>query len=97
MKNWKIISAVTWMVTAITAILWLSVLTMGLLTIKDYITQSNGMNIQVIGGTNGPISTSVSTFAFVGGVSDFVVLGMMLVITIILWSIRIKVKNKRNS
>lgn len=97
MEKQKVINIVTWIVTIITVMLWLPVLAIGVFMIKCYITQSDGTSIGIIGGADGPTSIYVNTFAFVGGVSDFIILGAMLTLTIILWYIKIKLKRSRST
>ena len=97
MEKPKVINIVTWIVTIITIILWLPVFAMGMFMIKCYMTQSDGTSIGIIGGADGPTSIYVSTVAVVGGVSDFIILGVMLTLTIVLWYIRIKLKRNRGT
>ncbi|MGL4343843.1 MAG: hypothetical protein ACRCTE_01460 [Cellulosilyticaceae bacterium] len=95
MKKQKVINIVTWIVTVITGILWMPVFAMGIFVLEGYVAQSEAMSIGIIGGADGPTAVYASTVAFVGGISDFVILGGMLTLTIILWYIRVKLKSNR--
>ena len=97
MEKQKVINIVTWIVTMITVILWLPVLVMGVFMIRYYITQCHDTTIEIIGGAYEPTSIYVSTFAFIGGVSDFIILGVMFILTIVLWYIRIKLKRSTST
>lgn len=95
MKKQKVINILTWIVIIITVILWLPGFAMGIFMMKSYMTQSKGISIGIIGGADGPTSIFVNTFVFLGGISDFIILGVMLILTIVLWYIRIKLKKQK--
>lgn len=52
------------------------------------------MSIGIIGGADGPTSIFVSTTALIASFWDWILLGGLLMLTIILWMMKLKGKNK---
>ena len=100
MNKQKLISILTWIVTVITVIMWLPVLMIPIVLLISYMPLHNKASVGIIGGADGPTAiypatTNSVAFAFVGGISDFIVLGILIVVTILLWYIKIKVSRKQ--
>lgn len=95
MKKQKVVSIVTWIVTIMTAILWMPLVAMGIFVLKGYITKANSVSEGIIGGADGPTALYISTSTFGGGIIDFIILGGMLLLTIVLWYRSIKLKSNK--
>ena len=100
MNKQKLISILTWIVTVITVIMWLPVLMIPIVLLISYMHSYNNGSMDVIGGADGPTAIYLATstnsvgFAFIGGIADFIVLGILLVLTIFLWYRKIKLAKK---
>ena len=99
MNKQKLMSILTWIVTVITVIMWLPVLMIPIVLLISYMPLYNKASVGIIGGEDGPTaiyptSTNSVAFAFIGGISDFIVLGVLLVLTIVLWHTKIKLGKK---
>lgn len=99
-KKRKSISIMTYISTGITALLWLPVICFVIIAKVMPMLQGIGNSIPIIGGADGPtavyLATSTNSFS-IALIGSYFVPVVMLILTIILWVVKINGKNNRSA
>lgn len=90
----KILNLTTWVATILTALMWFPIIVYGILEYLPFFKGDAGISIGIIGGADGPTSIFVSTTALIASIWDWILLGGLLILTIALWILKLKGKNK---
>lgn len=90
----KILGIAAWVATILTALMWFPIIAYGILEYLSFFKGDAGISIGIIGGADGPTSIFVSTIALIASFWNWILLGGLFILTIILWILKLKGKNK---
>lgn len=86
----RIINSITWISTVATLIVWFPVIAFAIIQIKGKLLLEDALSVGIIGGADGPTAVYTTTSVLLAGSGDWILLGGLLVVTIILWCLKIK-------
>lgn len=99
MNKKRLLGGVTWLATISALVLWFPIIALGVLKLKDFITDStfyqtlftlmpNEMN------SYKPVAENQTTYAIIASAKDWMMMFSTLALTIILWYVKIKSNKK---
>ena len=99
MNKKRLLGGVTWLATISVLVLWFPIIALGVLKLKEFITSRTfyqALLTSSVSSMNGyePESVTQTTYAIIASVEDWIMMFAILVLTIILWGIKIKSNRK---